>query len=625
MCGIAGLVCLDPSCGSEHEPLVARMCDLQVHRGPDDSGIVEVGRVCLGSRRLSIIDLSPAGHMPMSDESERWWITYNGEVYNFESLRNELADRGHTFGSRTDTEVVLHSWIEWGEACVERFVGMFAFAIYDAEQRALTLVRDRYGIKPLYHSTDGGHFLFASELKALAIPRSDRRIDRHSLLEWSLYRNVDALTPETLVEGISSVLPGQRVTLRDGGASSRELYTPPDAVSRDEFEGLARASKGEIVEELGDVVDDAVRLRLVSDVPVGTLCSGGLDSSLITALAARHRGDLTAFNVAIEGFEDLDESRYARKLTETLGLELVTLPLTGEAFRRELVHAVYHSDTPLTHPNSVAYQLISRVAREHGVIVLLSGEGADELFGGYSFRYRRKRLLLRLRPLLEALPARAHGILALLTYAMAGMPATTWRFRELLPPTVGMIDRYGRSAWLARCQEAYDFVGSERDRDLLGTMLADLSDFMAPLLRRLDRMTMAASVECRVPFLDHRVVQRAIHLPLDYRVGSRSDKWVLKEVARPYVPAEIIRRTKRGFPLPLEHYIAPLLDPELFRDGFCTGALQLDAGALEGILADGRRKVQEAFGLLMLELWGRLFFLGETVEALQDRIGRLRS
>jgi asparagine synthase (glutamine-hydrolysing) len=623
MCGIAGLACLDPGCSSDHRSIVARMCDRQEHRGPDDSGIVAAGRVCLGSRRLSIIDLSPAGHMPMSDESGRWRITYNGEVYNFESLREELLALGHTFRSRTDTEVVLHAWMEWGEGCVDRFVGMYAFAVYDGERDVLTLVRDRYGIKPLYYSTDGGHFMFASELKAIATERSALRVDHHSLLEWSLYRNVDALTGETLVEGVSAVLPGHRLEFRNGHLDDRELYAPPDAVSPDEFERFARASKDEIVAELGGVVEDAVRMRLVSDVPVGTLCSGGLDSSLITALAARHRGDLKAFNVSVRGYEKLDENRYARSLTEDLGLELVTLPLTGEAFRRELPRAVFHSDLPLTHPNSVAYFLISRVAREHGVIVLLSGEGADELFGGYRFSYRRKRFLLRIRPLLDALPARARGILALLSYSMAGLPATHWRFRELLPPTVGLIDRYARSAWLERCERAYGFVEKERDRAILGTILADLSDFLAPLLRRLDRMTMAASVECRVPFLDHRVVHRAIQLPLDYRVGSLSDKWVLKQVAKPYLPAEIVRRRKLGFPLPLEEYLGPLFDPTLFTDGFCVGVLGLEPAVLEGVVREGRKHVQDAFGLIALEIWGRMFFMGETVEDVQARIDRL--
>ncbi len=623
MCGIAGLVCLDPSCTDDHRAAVARMCEVQHYRGPDDHGVEAIGSAYLGARRLSIIDLSPAGHMPMSDAEGRWWITYNGEVYNFQSLREELERRGHAFRSRTDTEVVLHAWMEWGPECVERFTGMFAFAIHDRGSGTTSLVRDRFGIKPLYYASDERHFRFASEIKAIVAERGPPRVDRHSLLEWSLYRNVDALTGETLFEGVSTVRPGHYLTLRDGEITDRELYAPPDAVSRAEFERFAGASKDAIVGELGEAVERAVRLRLVSDVPVGTLCSGGLDSSLITSLAARHRADLKAFNVSVSGYEELDENRFARSLTDSLGIELVTLPLTAEAFRRELPRAVYHSDLPLTHPNSVAYHLISRVAREHGVIVLLSGEGADELFGGYNFRYRRKRLLLRAQPLLNALPARARRILALLSYSMAGLPATQWRFRELLPATVGLVDRYARAAWLERCRQAYDFVESARDREMLGIILADLSDFLAPLLRRLDRMTMAASVECRVPFLDHDVVHRAVQLPLAYRVGSLSEKWVLRQVAKPLLPGQIVRRKKLGFPLPLEEYVRPLLDPALFRDGFCVAELGLDREVLERVIGAGRDAVQEAFGLLTLELWGRLFFMGETVEDLDARIERL--
>ncbi len=623
MCGIAGLICLDPSCADDHRAAVARMCEVQRHRGPDDHGVETIGPACLGARRLSIIDLSPAGHMPMSDAEGRWWITYNGEVYNFASLREELERSGHAFRSRTDTEVVLHAWMEWGAECVSRFTGMFAFAIHDRESGTTSLVRDRFGIKPMYYASDGRHFHFASEIKAIVAERSPPRVDRHSLLEWSLYRNVDAVTGETLFEGISAVLPGHCLSLREGEITDRELYAPPDAVSREEFERFARASKSAIVGELGEAVERAVRLRMVSDVPVGTLCSGGLDSSLITSLAARHRADLKAFNVSVAGYEKLDENRYARSLTDSLGIELVTLPLTAEAFRRELPRALYHSDLPLTHPNSVAYHLISRVAREHGVFVLLSGEGADELFGGYDFRYRRKRLLLRAEPFLNALPARARRILALVSYSMAGLPATHWRFRELLPATIGLLDRYARAAWLERCTRAYDFVDRPRDREILGIMLADLSDFMAPLLRRLDRMTMAASVECRVPFLDHDVVHRAVQLPLAYRIGSLADKWILRQVARPLLPPSIVRRKKLGFPLPLEEYVAPLLDPALFRDGFCVAGLGLDRGVLERVVGGGRDAVQDAFGLLALEIWGRLFFMGETVEDLEARLARL--
>ena len=209
MCGIAGVICFDSDCGGQlHESLVRTMCELTAHRGPDDSGVMSRSRYALGSQRLSIIDLSPAGHMPMSDASGRWWITYNGEVYNFETVREELLRLGHSFRSRTDTEVILHAYMEWGEGCMDRFVGMFAFAILDAERGDVALVRDRYGIKPLYYARSGSHLLFASEIKALMGLLERPQVDRHSLLEWSLYRNVDALTPETLVEDVHSVLPG---------------------------------------------------------------------------------------------------------------------------------------------------------------------------------------------------------------------------------------------------------------------------------------------------------------------------------------------------------------------------------------------------------------------------------
>lgn len=633
MCGIAGLVCADPSCATDHEALVRAMCELQRHRGPDDEGVVALGPVCLGARRLAILDVSSAGRMPMGDESGRWWIVYNGEVYNFASLRRELERAGHRFRSGTDTEVVLHAWMEWGRACLERFVGMYAFAVLDRASDTLTLVRDRFGIKPLYHATAGPHFLFASEMGPLACRGGAcrPRVDRQALAEWALYRNVDALTPNTLIDGVSAVLPGHLVEYRPGAEPrAEEVYSPPDAVRPEEFERLARASRDELIAEVGDALEDAVRARLVSDVPVGTLCSGGLDSSLVTALAARHRTDLTAFHVSIPAHPELDERAFATRVADAAGVELVPLALDGERFRRELVHTIHRADAPLTHPNSVAYRLISEEARRHGTIVLLTGEGADELFGGYAWNYRRKRTLMRLRPALDALPSRVRDVLVLVVYSMVGLPATSWRFRELLPSAVAQIDGYARTAWRQRCEAAYGFVDRPIDRTLLGALVADLGDFLAPLLRRLDRMSMAASVECRVPFLDHRLVHRAMHLPLRYRVG-RSDKWILRRVAERHVPREIVRRKKRGFPLPLHEWVAPLLDERLFRDGFCEGVLGLDPRGVRQALHEARAareagvarsRLQEAFGLLTLELWGRMAVGGEAPGALAERIER---
>jgi asparagine synthase (glutamine-hydrolysing) len=394
MCGIAGLICTSPEhCRTDHARIVARMCDLQEHRGPDDRGVECIGRVCLGSNRLRIIDLSAAGHMPMSDEDGRW-ITYNGEVYNFQALRAELVRQGHEFRSRTDTEVVLRGFREWGEDVLQRMTGMFAFAIYDGATDTVTLARDRFGKKPLYYTFEDQHILFASEVKALLAATSRREVNQQRLMEWSLYRNVDFGSPETLFTGILSLPPGHFMEIRGGRLGSPQRYYAPEAqVTPERYERLATASPEALVRELDATLAASVRDRLVSDVPVGTLCSGGIDSSLITAYCARERQDILAFNVAVTGYRQLDESGYADKVARSLGIRLLTCEANGDVFRDNLVRAIYHSDYPLTHPNSVFFMKVSELARSHGVIVLLSGEAADELFGGYMQRYRRYRQL----------------------------------------------------------------------------------------------------------------------------------------------------------------------------------------------------------------------------------------
>jgi asparagine synthase (glutamine-hydrolysing) len=353
---------------------------------------------------------------------------------------------------------------------------------------------------------------------------------------------------------------------------------------------------------------------------VGTLLSGGLDSSLITAMAARHSRDLTAFHVSVAGFPDLDERRFADQLARRLEIPLVPLELTGDSFRRALTHVTDLSDLPLTHPNSIAYHLISKVARAQGVIVLLSGEGADELFGGYRWAYRRTLWLHRLMPVIRRLPKRLHDLAQLIVYAHAGMPVTAHRFRDLLPAAVGVVDRYARESWREECAAAYAFIDDPGRRAVLGSMLADLSDFLSPLLLRLDRTSMGASVECRVPFLDHRLVHKAINLPIDYRIGARADKWVLKRIAGRYLPAGLIGRKKMGFPLPLADYVRPCASIDFFAGGFCEEELGLDRRGLARLLGDWERSVHFLFGLLALEIWGRIHFRQQPVALVDEQM-----
>jgi|RhiMethySRZTD1v2_1073278.scaffolds.fasta_scaffold162764_2 asparagine synthase (glutamine-hydrolysing) len=596
------------------------MNNVQSHRGPDDNGILSFGQVCLGSVRLSIIDLTEAGHMPMVDEEGKWAIVYNGEVYNFRELREVLVQHGHRFRSKTDTEIVLHAYAEWGDRCVERFVGMFAFAIYDRHDQRLILVRDRFGVKPLYYMRSADHTFFSSEMKVLTKICDHLELNKQRLIEWSLYRNTDILSSETLIENIYSVLPGHIVSLKSGEIDSWCYYSPPQQIDYAQFNQYSIENTNTVLKDVETTLLQSVKDRLISDVPVGTLCSGGIDSSLITAFAARYHKHLTAFHVSVSGYPALDERLYAEQVTKGLGVPLVCHSLNGEIFRRELAHSIYLSDAPLTHPNSVAFLLICQIARQNGAIVLLSGEGADELFGGYAWRYRRYIQTLWARRLLRFLPNKIRKAIELVGYASSDLPTSSFLFDQLLPHTVSFIDRYARRDWYRQCSEAYDFVPKPWERACLGGMLSDLSDFLTPLLRRLDRMSMGASVECRVPFLDHRLAQKVINLPLKYRIRGRTDKWLLKEIAARHLPANIVKRRKVGFPLPVQDYLAPLAQASFFHKGFCSEIIGLHPRGIQETIASRHMNIQAFFNLVSLELWGRLFIMQEPLEQVSELI-----
>lgn len=617
MCGIAGLVCLNSDHRSDdHEAVVGTMCALQRHRGPDEEGMACLGQVCLGSNRLSIIDLSQAGRMPMSDAEGNWWIVYNGEIYNFPELRERLIERGHRFRSKTDTEVVLHAFREWGVGALDRLIGMFAFAIYDRLNETLILARDRFGKKPLYYCQEGVHFLFASELKALMRVMRSRRVNDRRLAEWALYRNVDLGSSETLVDQVHALPPGHWMAIRKGRASvPRRYYVVEEQIDPSTYVDAAGQPARAIAGEVESLACMAVRERLVSDVPVGTLCSGGIDSSLITALAARSLPDLQVFHVSIAGYPALDESRYARQATAALGLDLQTYAMSAHDFRVNLARTTYYSDVPLTHPNSVAFCLISEFARQRGVKVLLSGEAADELFGGYVQRYRRERQVLRLRRLLGRLPVKARRAIALSGYAVEGVPITAFsEYPGLLPHALAFLDRFGRDDLRLRSLAAYDFVPDLAERAVLGAMLSDLSNFLAPLLSRLDRMSMAASVECRVPFLDQRLVHYVLNTPLRHRLRGTTDKWVLKAIAEHYLPRQLVHRKKVGFPLPVADYLAPFAREDAFQDGFCLSHLGMHRRGFVDAIVNWRANVHGFFNLLALEIWGRLHVLEHPVD-----------
>ncbi len=640
MCGIVGLVDLAAlrrvaggaapggggtaaGAGSTGIATVDAMCERIAHRGPDDHGVEAFGAVVLGARRLSILDLSAAGHMPMHDAQGRWVIVYNGELYNAPELRRELAALGHRFRSGSDTEVVLETFSAWGRDALERLNGMFAFAILDRAEQILTLVRDRFGIKPLYYAIDGDRLLFGSEIKAILVALGTTRVNQWQLLEWFLYRNADGLKRETLIDGVAAVAPGEALVVQRGELTSHRWHDVVRDVDEERYRAFDSMGPKAVVDGVGRLLEEAVERQLSSDVPVGLLLSGGLDSSLITAIAARRHPGLTTFHVSVKEAPALDELPFARELARRLDLPIVVHELTAAGFRRTLPRVIQFADFPLTHANAVAYQMISAVARQHGVPVLLSGEGADEVFGGYPWAHRRTLWLQRLLPIWDRLPRRFHELAELMVYAHQRMPINSYQFRELLPPTINVLDHFARNDWRNRCLDAYAFVPRVGERAVMARMLYDLEDFLAPLLLRLDRASMGASVEARVPFLDHHLVDAGLNLPIRYRIGRHADKWVLKQIAERYLPNEITQRRKLGFPTPLADYLRPLARPAFFAGGFCENELGLSHVGIEALLQSLDRSVSFVFGLVTLEIWGRLFIRGQPVEAIDERIAAM--
>jgi asparagine synthase (glutamine-hydrolysing) len=316
----------------------------------------------------------------------------------------------------------------------------------------------------------------------------------------------------------------------------------------------------------------------------------------------------------------LDEKAYAEHVATHVGADLLCTELRGTVFRRELPRTIYLADVPLTHPNSVAFLLICELARAHGVKVLLSGEGADELFGGYTWRYRRWRTVLWAQWLLRFMPRKLRKAVEVAGYICGGLPVTSFHFDKLLPHAVLLLDKGARQEAARHCTAAYDFVPQAAERAILGATLGDLSDFLMPLLRRLDRMSMGASVECREPFLDHRLVQKVINLPLSYRVSTRTDKWVLKQIATRYLPGRIVHRKKMGFPLPIHDYLAPLAQNELFQKGFCSDVIGLTRTMMQEIIGAWRDHVEVLSSLVSLEIWGRIYVMKESIGQIQESI-----
>ena len=630
MCGFAGFLQSTPNRPAEElDALAAAMARTVAHRGPDDQGVwVDASAGCaLGFRRLSILDLSSAGRQPMSSPSGRFVIVYNGEVYNHESLRRTLSsDRKIQFRGRSDTEAILAAIEEWGlEQALDRFIGMFAFALWDRERRTLTLARDRLGVKPLYYGLCGGDLLFGSELKALrAHPRFSAAIDRSALSEYARYGYIPA--PRSIYEGVYKLPPGSLVELRAGDSKlpAPRAYWSAAEVARAGRESPVSSMEAAVT-ETHQLLEESVRLRMVADVPLGVLLSGGIDSSLVTALMQRlSPGSIRSFSI---GFQEAahDESAWARKVADHLGACHTEHCVTPREALDLIPQIPRIYDEPFADASQIPTFLVSSLARRH-VTVALSGDGGDELFGGYTRYLWGPRLWNRVRPL----PAPARSAAGRL---LQSVPPSLWdslptrqrapadKVHKLAQALTSVTEmeffRALRSHWprpeavvLGGSPEP-EPPGSESGAFVERMMLADQTGYLPDdILVKVDRASMAVGLEAREPLLDHRLFALSWRIPLSLKIENGRGKLPLRRILSTYVPDDLIQRPKAGFTLPLDRWLRGplrdwaegLLDPaRLRREGY------FDAGIVERVWREhrlGRRNRQLAlWDILMFQTW----------------------
>jgi len=626
MCGIAGYVTLEPH--RHADSVLDRMTRSITHRGPDDSGIYRDPHAALGHRRLSIIDLT-TGQQPMTSESGERWIVYNGEIFNHTALRSTLEERGHRYHSHSDTETVLHAYEEHGVDCVQHFRGMFAFAIWDLSTRRLFCARDRMGIKPFYYFWNGREFVFASEIKALLEhPLISAEFENSMLAEHLAFGY--SSSDRTLYRGIRKLMPGHTLTLDLSGDLIIRPYwdTPRPPVAWE------NRSDNDWVSECRERLKETVRMRLMSDVPLGMFLSGGVDSSLIAALLKRvSSAPVKSFSVGYKETE-FSELHFARQVATTVGTEHYEIQIGAEDFFNVLPKLIWHEDEPITWPSSVSLYFVSKLASEQ-VKVVLTGEGADELFGGYG-RYRLYRMNQRMLSAWRLLPQalRRH-----LREQVATSALLSGALRRKLNHTVVGLGEQIESLYLDNFYSAFpaeersQFLKGQTNgdayagylhywqnaqaRSLLDRMLyADQKTYLVQLLMKQDRMSMAASIESRVPFLDHPLVEFSTRVPSDLKLKGGSGKHLIKRVAEEFLPHDIVHRKKMGFPTPLRAWLRdprlqPVLDNMTTGDGFLASVV--DPAAVDALLErhrGGQHDVTDRlWRLLNLHLWGEIFIV----------------
>ena len=631
MCGINGIAFSSRSRRHVDASVLKSMRDVITHRGPDDEGIFIDGPVGLGHRRLSIVDVA-AGHQPMSNEDGSLYITYNGEVYNHADFRETLEALGHVYQTHCDTETILHLYEEYGESCVEHLRGMFAFAIWDRNKKELFIARDRLGVKPLYYvHCDDGSFYFASEIKALLDARAVT--PELNFAAFSDYLANHATSgEETLFTNVKRLMPGHTLTWRDGKVTIKKYWD----VS---FAKTARGERSDqdYIAEWGELFRKSVQLRLMADVPLGMFLSGGIDSSAIAAVMSTLVDEpIKTFSVAFAERE-ANELEYARVVARAFKTDHHEVVISPDQFFEALPELIWHEDEPLAHPSSVALYFVSELASQH-VKVVLTGEGSDELMAGYG-RYHKTLLNLALGERYQRMVP--SGVRELVRDRIAGMRGSKLQRTFLNRSTdlesiyfdnFAVFPRSDQEQLLTR--ETIDSIGgidpycgvrrvlADTDaKSLLDRLLyADIKTYLHELLMKQDQMSMAASVESRVPFLDHKLVEFTSSLPEQLKLHGSTTKYVLRQSMKGVLPDQILTRPKMGFPVPIGAWFrgayAKVLDEYVLSSRAMDRSIFNQEYTRKLVSQHQRGEANHSerlWSLVNLEMWLRRFIDGEDI------------
>ena len=555
MCGFIGCVHDKTQNYSEEQTRQFKnMNDIITHRGPDDDGFYYDDHIQFGFRRLSIIDIE-SGHQPLTYENERYWIIFNGEIYNYVELREELLKEGLSFATSSDTEVIIALYSHLKEKAVEKLRGMFAFVIWDKQEQTLYGARDPFGIKPFFYMEDGEKTFFGSEKKSILLALQNDVINYDSLQHYLTYQFVPE--PNTLSEGIYKLEPGHYFTKKIGAKMDIKRYW------KAQFKPVQK-SEDDFVKEIRDVLIDSVEKHMRSDVPVGSFLSGGIDSSIIASIAKQFHPAIKTFSVGFDhnGFSEID---VAKETAEKLGVENISYVISPEEYMNEVPKIMWHMDDPLADPACVPLYFVAREARKH-VTVVLSGEGADELFGGYNI-YREPQSLEVFNKIPRVGKVLLKGIANMLP---EGMKGKSFIERGVTP----MEERYIGNAKMFTEEEKRDLLNvyheglnyldvtnplyqESRGYDPVDRMqYIDIHTWMrGDILLKADRVTMAHSLELRVPFLDKAVFEVASKIPTSLKTANGTTKYILRKAAEGIVPAHVLDRKKLGFPVPIRHWL----------------------------------------------------------------------